>query len=191
MVKQRERLTETKLREIKSDLLERVTDQQKKWGSVVPDVAAAEAFIDPILRKTEVRHEEDRIQDLIRTEPEPAVRDDDAKALPETVSGVKDKVVANYSGTYDWNLKTDQVTPYKGSWKPKRKPREDAETLAARHRIRFLKNIPEWRTKLEQAFLAMIPERAKEQRIREILDDSNRLWPDWKKPRAKPIFVRL
>lgn len=190
MAKQREKLTEDKLREIKSDLLERVTDQQKKWGAPVPDVAAAEAFIAPILRKTEVDHEEDRIKDLFRVEPEVKPKEEITAPLQETVPGVKDTFTSSYSGTYDWNLKTDKVTPYRGSWKPKRKRKEDAETAAARHRIRFLKNMPEWKAKLEAVFFAPIPGTAREQRIREILDDSNRLWPDWRKPRPKPIFSR-
>lgn len=56
-------LDELDLRDVKDDLTQRVTDQQKAFG-MVPDVGAAERFIDPIIEK--INRDQDN---LIRREP--------------------------------------------------------------------------------------------------------------------------
>lgn len=55
------------LREVKGDLVERLTDQQRLAG-VLPNPEAAEAFVAPILRKVEVDAELERQRAIVRAE---------------------------------------------------------------------------------------------------------------------------
>lgn len=115
MANPRPPLTEEQLRHAREDCLERIT-QQKRLGGVPGEVGleadplggqrAAEEYLDPILRKLEVEHDAERAKDLVRA--------DEAAPAPRFADTKEDL------GTYDWNLKTDQITARPGSFIPKR-----------------------------------------------------------------------
>lgn len=202
-------LTEQDLRETKADLTDRLANQQRIGGvkptkssedhpafhaNAIPDVKAIEDYINPILRKVEVKHEEDRSRDLVRKEEE------DPEEMGEEVltkrenpelekQGIRDYDIQQHMGTYQWNLRTDAVAASPGSWTPPPPKRESVRTIAARHRIRFLKQLPEWRKKFEQIFMGVMAPAEKEAKFLELLDSSNRLFGDWRKPREPKVSI--
>ncbi len=104
-------LSEEQLRHAREDLLERVTNQ-KRYGGVPGEEGleadptggqrAAEEYIDPILRKLEVDHDRARDADLVRA-------DDATPRFADSKESL---------GTYDWDLRTDKITPREGAWTP-------------------------------------------------------------------------
>lgn len=116
MANQRAPLSEETLRHTREGLLQRITDQKRAGG--VPNEPgleadplggqrAAEEYLDPILRRVEVNHERDRLKDMVRV--------DEDELKPARFADTKEDV-----GTYDWNLRTDDVTPHAGSYVPTR-----------------------------------------------------------------------
>lgn len=144
MADRRAPLTEETLRETKDDLVRRITDQKKAGGVANDDpllaadplggVRDAEAYIDPILRKVEKDHARDRDRDLVRVDP-----DEMAPRFADTKEDV---------GTYDWNLKTDEVFARPGSWQAKQQARADVHEF-----IRALRLVPEWKDLLNRLSL--------------------------------------
>ncbi len=135
MADRRAPLSEETLRETKDDLVRRITDQKRAGG--VPNEPgleadplggqrAAEDYIDPILRKVEIDHNRDRDRDLVRVDP------DD---LSPKFADSKQEV-----GTYDWNLKTDEVVAHPGSWQAQKQARSDVHQF-----IKALRLVPEWK----------------------------------------------
>lgn len=173
-------LTEDKIREVKADLMERVTNQQEVFGCD-RDTRRAEDFINPILHKLDVDSREEKPEP---PPPSPVVRNE-RRDLGNGAELTKEEV-----GTYDWNLRTNKVQAAPGSFMPsRRKRKEHVETIAARHRVKFLKGLPEWRAKMETIFFAVQPQAWKEQELLLLLDESSRLFGDWRKPRAQNITV--
>lgn len=195
-------LTEGKMREIHDDLVQRIADQQRVGGvrvfrkedkhkaldaHVVPDTNAIKEYLKPILRKTEVDYSESQRKDFHR-------KDDDvieAEAELEEVHGVKGKAYKKYQGTYDWNLRNDSVIARPGSALPahKTKKKEPVAMIAARHRIRFLKAMPEWKKKIQDAYFSATTGKEREQKLLEVLDESSRLFGDWRKPREPKFSI--
>lgn len=192
--------SEKTLRQVKGDLTERFAHQQQiggvsvpadqdhkaLHGSVVPDVRAIDDYLDPILRKVDAEEEQAKAT---------PVQDDVTEAVDyveertDKQTGDKYKVAVEHKGFYDWNLKTNGFVASPGSFIPPAKKKESVETIAARHRIRFLKALPEWNKKfVDEFFTAQTPE-SKEMKLREILDSSNRLFGDWRHPRNAVVSV--
>jgi len=157
--------------------MERITEQHRQWG-IMPQVEAAEAFIDPILRKVEVKHEQDRQADALR--------------VLGTESPVPD---GEYLGTYDWNLKTDEVKPYEGSWMPK----PDGPEEVIRKCVRDLLKVPETAHRLTQislicgrhnSYVEFCNEcRTREVRFHEIMWEAYQRFGDPTKPKTPKIIV--
>jgi hypothetical protein len=138
MADQRAPLTEEILRETKDDLIRRVADQKRMGG--IPNepllerdptggVRDAEIWLEPILRKVEKDHVRERDRDILRpSEPIQERRHADTK---EEV------------GTYDWNLRTNQIIATPGSWEAKNHAQEKVRAFVA-----SLFRVPEWKDSL-------------------------------------------
>ncbi len=113
--------------------MERVTEQHRQWG-LLPYVQAAEAFVDPILRRLEVKDGQKK------------AKGDAHAVVPEAPAD--EQGFAEYAGTYDWDTKTDKVTPHDGSWMPEAQKQGPEETI--RQCVRDLCKIPEYRAKLQK-----------------------------------------
>lgn len=182
MAKQRPQLTADTLRETKDDLMQRFADQARAWGCM-PDLAASEAFIDPILRKVEVRYEEDRRADPLRVD-EDAPRDGE---LPK-----------EHVGTYDWNLGTDEVTAHPGSYMPEVKRAPSPEDVF-RSCTRSLMRVPEFAQRLKAASLLCARHvmlvldcaacRLREERFGAIMVEAYKRFGDPTKPHERKITV--
>jgi hypothetical protein len=131
-------LSEQKLREMKDDLVRRVADQKRMGG--VPNepglerdpmggVREAEVWLEPILRKVEQDH----------------AREAERSALSEPVQEARHVDTKDELGTYDWNLRTNEVIARPGSWEAKRHAQDQVKLF-----VRSLFKQPEWKDKLVQ-----------------------------------------
>lgn len=174
--------TET-LKETRNDLLDRVTEQQRRFG-MLPDVRVAEEFIDPILRKVEVDERDKRPQ------PKAAARElPDDPTLSRRGNKLPDgtyRAEEGYAGTYAFGrpgagLKVIDPAPWV------QEKQDTPNVAAARKCFRAMRQHPDWKARVEKIALAPLSYVEREKQLKSVLADYVRLYGDPRKPRDRKI----
>lgn len=155
MANRRLRVTAGKMREVKGNLMLAMTDHARAVGRI-PNVPAVESFLDPILARVEVEHEEDRTRDMMRPERARtgpamarALGDPDVRLVAKPgvayVAGA-DGVARAVAGPDDPRgaLYAPGVTV--GD--------DDIPASIVQSRLRLLHGIPAWRTRIEATWIS-------------------------------------
>lgn len=176
---------EKTLRQTKDNLVGAITGQAKQFG-LMPDVEAAEKFLDPILRKVEA----DAAAPKPAKRPVPE-RPEDSQWYGEPGHSPKvpigTTIVHESLGTFDWNLQTNNVSV--PSHILPREPRLSPSMRAARDILRVMRNMPEWRAAIEKVALSSAPPAQKERTYRDILNRFRRFHGDPRKGIDPKIVV--
>ena len=167
----------------------RTDDHPALRANAVPDTNAIRDYLDPIVNRV-ARDLEDEIENGVRVPTAPEVEVDRPKhSVPTRDDGVMSTMEHSYAGTYDWDLGNDRVRTRRGSWRPKKTKRPNVREIALRHRVKFLKGLCDWRKKMEDTFLSGLAPKAKEAALMAIIEDSCRLFGDWRVPRTPTVSI--
>ena len=180
----RKRIDAATIRDTRDDLVSRITTQAKMIG-LMPDVIAAEKFVDPILRKVEVdaSSETDRAPSGSKDREHSSGEWTGEPGHSPKVPGGSEVRVSG-SGPVRWDLKTNQVH---APWV--KTPKESPKTAAARECFRVMRLMPEWRHLVEKVAFSTLSLKDKEQRFRMLLVQFRKLFGDPRKPLDRKISV--
>lgn len=169
---------EKDIRRGKDVLVAGIVETQKQVG-MLPDVALAEKWADPIIHET----------DKTLTEAE-----EKAKLSPKK-KAVEEKPLeeGQRGGLVNWDLKTDKLTPQKGAKLKVYFVPQKQEDILIYKRLKLLAKYPEWKTRVLNAWFAPLPPwmDAKEKkshradRILKIIEDSDKIFGE-RKVKEKP-----
>lgn len=192
------KLDEGTLREVKDDLMERLSDQQRQVG-VIPRPDLSEKFIDPIIRKVEVDHELERQKAIVRAEA--GINDlpdgGDGKILPTGRRRMRRAPLAGAPGVASGG----RVARFAINVGDEMKEQAQLATLQ-RMMVKHLLELPDWKPRLLKAVKAcgkhdgtIVPAdqhcmdcTMRERKLQEILAQAVRYFGDPKTPATSKAF---
>jgi hypothetical protein len=139
-------LTETDLRDVREDLVERITDQQEAFG-ILPRARQAEEAVGPILEKIDRDHERQRDRDTIAR----------AAARPAQAQAEDVKVTSEVAGSFDFATGKLVVSPEMAAKLDAREGDHASTTRRIFHRIRTDPAMGEWKAKVTKILFAPLP----------------------------------
>lgn len=172
MSARRQPVSEARWREIKNELVQRVSDQQRSFGAL-PSVRKTEQLITPILRKVEVKRAS-----------APAIVKPAPRKMPAPLEG---------RGIDARGMAVDIKPVDVAGLDRMRKKHKPTEWRKIRDRIRQLLKFPEWRAKISDTiFGKTAPDMKPSQRIEawlKIYEDSCKVFGDPLKPFEAKVIV--